>query len=49
LSALRGKRDVNPTYALKRLKRDCPDLADKVARGELSPSMINVAEWTLQH
>ena len=26
----------NPTYALKRLKRDRPDLADKVVRGELS-------------
>ncbi len=26
----------NPTYALKRLKRDRPDLADKVIAGELS-------------
>jgi hypothetical protein len=26
----------NPTYALKRLKRDRPDLAEKVVRGELS-------------
>jgi hypothetical protein len=27
---------TNPTYILKRLKRDRPDLADKVVRGELS-------------
>jgi hypothetical protein len=29
-------RGNNPTYALKRLKRDRPDLADKVIAGELS-------------
>lgn len=29
-------RGNNPTYALRRLKRDRPDLADKVVRGELS-------------
>jgi hypothetical protein len=27
---------TSPTYTLKRLKRDRPDLADKVVRGELS-------------
>jgi hypothetical protein len=31
-----SKGGNNPVYALKRLKRDRPDLADKVVRGELS-------------
>ena len=30
------RRGNSPTYLLKRLKRDRPDLADKVVRGELS-------------
>jgi hypothetical protein len=29
-------RGDDPTYALQRLKRDRPDIADKVVRGELS-------------
>jgi hypothetical protein len=31
-----GFRGTDPTYTLKRLKRDRPDLAEKVVRGELS-------------
>ena len=30
------KRGSSPTYALRRLKRDRPDLANKVVRGEMS-------------
>jgi hypothetical protein len=30
------ERGNNPTYTLRRLKRDNPELADRVVRGELS-------------
>jgi len=33
---IRSDHGTNPTYALKRLKRDRPDLAEKVIAGEMS-------------
>lgn len=35
---LKQSRGTNPTYALKRLKRDRPDLAARVVAGELTPN-----------
>jgi hypothetical protein len=40
---LKPQRGTNPTYALKRLKRDNPELADKVVRGELSAHAAAIA------
>jgi len=52
---LKTEGGTSQTYALKRLKRDRPDLAEKVVRGEVSPNAAAIEAgfrrktWTAPH